>query len=307
MESCTAARSTTDLTVVGREGSIKPWPLRQLFHSVISPIQSQNHICQDFTTEAESLRFPHYSNGSQYTINMKFQTFQLATLFSVLTSSALAQRSYDNCTTFNWEPKEPFFRYRTTPQRISAAITCPTRANSTHGCALLADGDIQVSWSTHYNSTYQDHIPQAPNGRQLESHLLGLVKGATNYSDFDSSVVTTISQTVVLESGKSGYLNFYPLERCVTGTMSGCNGTIVDNFPIEICAPAYTTSGSKNASRLDGRVAIQNVSAADVANFTNPFRGQTRGESGDSAAGRGAQLAWGVFSAAVLGVGFLLM
>lgn len=101
---------------------------------------------------------------------------------------------------------------------------------------------------------------------------------------------------MLLQEGTSGYLNFYPLDRCVEGTISGCNGTIQDGFAIEACAPVATKAGRSMQTVMDGRVVVVNVSASDVGNFRDPFANQVSSDGGKS-----VHFVWSVLSAAVLG------
>jgi hypothetical protein len=123
------------------------------------------------------------------------------------------------------------------------------------------------------------------------------VNGTLNEAnpDFNRSIIGVIDTTIPLAPGTSGYINFFPLMRCVEGKMSNCTGGLEDGLGVEACAPVANVDGSLKI--LSGKAVVQNVTAGNVSNFNDPFAKQSRG-----AAGQLSVSGWGILGSALVGI-----
>lgn len=230
-------------------------------------------------------------------------TSSLFLLFTILTIPSLAQTTATpaNCTVFTASPTYTYLRYSTQSSRISSAIVCPARGNTTQSCALTADGDIQVSFSYNVSSMLHDSFWNQRTGSGLVqpmSFMSNLIRNALGNegSNFNVSVIGPIDEIVPLQPGTAGYLNFYPLLQCVSGTMSNCTGGIEDGLPIEACAAAVSVD--RGTALMNGRTVVMNVSAGDVGQYPNPYENQSSG-SGSTGGAIGMSVSWGLLAGLV--------
>lgn len=227
---------------------------------------------------------------------MKIIAIHAIVLLTASTPVTLAQSAEPrgNCTDFTQQGDYTYLRYAQSPERISGASYCPSRDNSTQGCALVADGDLQVTFSVN-TTTLRDTYWNTQEGPESFLHMLIRTKLGDQGADFNQSLTGVIDTVVPLEPGIGGYLNFYPLLRCVQGTMTNCTGGPRDGLGIEACAPVASVDGSLKI--VEGRAAVQNVSAQDVNNYPDPFANQARGGGVNSVV-----LSWQLFVVTLLGV-----
>jgi hypothetical protein len=227
-------------------------------------------------------------------------------LFHTLITRITAQSSSTregNCTVFNWDQQPAYVRYDTTPQRISAAESCPKRENITHQCAIIAEGDLQVQWKQ--NSTLQDSSWNGEDG--VTSFFYTIIHTAVqdylneNNVTFNNTIIGLIDSVATLEPGSAGYLNFTSLLSCFQGTFGNCTG-VDDGLAVEACTPVATVDESGLAI-LQGNYSVQNVSEAHVGKYNDPFAGQSRG-----AAERSFSIRWEVIGASIVGaVGMFML
>ena len=102
----------------------------------------------------------------------------------------------------------------------------------------MSSPHIKHTTSTIKLSLVHDINLSLPSWKCLDHSCPGLIsKDDCANPDFNMLVIATSSRVVPLESGIPGHINFYPLMRCVSGSMIGCNGDIEDGLDIEACAP----------------------------------------------------------------------
>lgn len=118
---------------------------------------------------------------------------------------------------------------------------------------------------------------------------------------FNTSVIGPVDTIVPLQPGSAGYLNYYPLLQCVSGTMSNCTGGIQDGLPIEACAAAVSVD--RGVARMNGRAVVVNVSAGDVGSYPDRYENQNSGATGAGIVGR--SVSWALLGGLV-GVGVLV-
>ncbi|TGJ78126.1 hypothetical protein E0Z10_g10638 [Xylaria hypoxylon] len=212
-------------------------------------------------------------------------------------AGAQSTDDFGNCTQFNWD-QQPVYIIKDSPQTVSGATSCPSSArNGT--CYVTAKGDAQFTWSrnvTHL-STF---IPGTGTDLLVDSINAAVSPELSSTSlspTFNDTVIAPVDQTRVLAPGQAAYLNFTAYQVCFTGTLANCTGSVEEGTPIEACAPLWSQTGSRSVE-VDGEYTFVNISADEVDQHTDPFRGQTNDGGGDSAAS-----ASGVVNHALLGLG----
>lgn len=131
------------------------------------------------------------------------------------------------------------------------------------------------------------------------SFMSNLIRNAlgTEGTNFNVSVIGPVDEIVPLQPGTAGYLNYYPLLQCVSGTMSNCTGGIEDGLPIEACAAAVSVD--RGTALMNGRTVVMNVSAGDVGQYPDPYENQSAGSTGGAVA---MSVSWGLL-VGLVGVG----
>lgn len=194
----------------------------------------------------------------------KLRVLSLTLALALLAPSA-AQEQRTNCTIFNWDEQDPYVIGGQNGSRVSAAATCPEGpANRT--CAIRAEGDDLIGGGWNLTDIRYNHDLLFWAVRQGINNDTLLAPG------FNHSIAGAIDGIGVLQPGQSGYLNFSAYQYCYTGSIAGCVGEVDNGTAIQVCAPVWHHEG--DSIRLDGRYSMQNISADDVDQYSDPFAGQ---------------------------------
>ncbi|KAI0149477.1 hypothetical protein GGR57DRAFT_504659 [Xylariaceae sp. FL1272] len=220
-------------------------------------------------------------------------------------ASAQADQDYGNCTQFNWN-QQPAYIVKDDPQAVSGAEACPqSAANGT--CYVTAKGDAQFSWSTNVTGL-RTYVATAPVRDVLVDAINAAASSELNSTgpspSLNYSVIAAVDQTRILAPGQAAYLNFTAYQFCFAGTLANCTGTVEDGTPVEGCAPLWRQTSPSAAVEVDGEYTLVNISADDVDQYTDPFKGQSSGEEG--AASDGFSVSYALLSTALAAALFTL-
>ncbi|THZ80884.1 hypothetical protein D6C84_07065 [Aureobasidium pullulans] len=117
----------------------------------------------------------------------------------------------------------PYLDLRPGPHthRISKGIDCK---NKTEKCPITAGGYVGEKPTLNITTDSPDSIFK----------LIGHTKNGYNFTSILSDIGTHHYEILI---GTSGWVTFTPRESCVTGTLTGCQGDIVDGTVVRACTP----------------------------------------------------------------------
>ncbi|THX26173.1 hypothetical protein D6D12_06395 [Aureobasidium pullulans] len=138
-------------------------------------------------------------------------------------ASTIQKRS--SCSNFTLATYEglPYLDLRPGPHthRISKGIDCK---NKTEKCPITAGGYVGEKPTLNITTDSPDSIFK----------LIGHTKNGYNFTSILSDIGTHHYEILI---GTSGWVTFTPRESCVTGTLTGCQGDIIDDTVVRACTP----------------------------------------------------------------------